>query len=134
MSCHAITIKNQSCKNRSQKSKQYCHIHQNQYKLEKPEQCSICTESLTEKDKPQKCGHYFHNDCIKTWFQQHPLGKCPICRKILKKSKNLEVIDLSQLRLTPESIQLISQTMSEMLGLPQPLMLELIHLEIQRNQ
>jgi hypothetical protein len=132
MSCHAITNKNKNCRNKAIKTKTYCYRHAEQYKLEKPDSCSICTESLSTENKPQKCGHYFHDDCIQMWFNQNPLGKCPICRKILKKSKDIEIIDLSQLELTPETIIMISQVMSEVIGLPQSLCLEMIQLEIQR--
>lgn len=43
--------------------------------------CSIC---LDELDKPksqcilEKCGHIYHNQCIKTWTKKN--NTCPLCR------------------------------------------------------
>jgi hypothetical protein len=43
-------------------------------------QCSICTLQFKSNSvvKPLKiCGHYFHQNCIKKWLQNHKT--CPIC-------------------------------------------------------
>ena len=42
-------------------------------------ECPICLENKT--NIKLKCDHYFHEDCILTWFE-HDLS-CPMCRVIV---------------------------------------------------
>lgn len=43
--------------------------------------CSICLENFENNDKLRilNCNHYFHNECITTWFDRS--SKCPLCNK-----------------------------------------------------
>lgn len=59
-------------------NKTFCEKHIPKYKLNDPEDCSICMEKLTYKTHLQ-CGHCFHDDCIDTWLSTH--NTCPICRQ-----------------------------------------------------
>lgn len=46
------------------------------------ENCSICMESLNDKNKKNihfDCDHKIHYDCILDWFMENQ--SCPICRK-----------------------------------------------------
>ena len=45
--------------------------------------CSTCLESfnLTSNISTTPCGHVFHTDCIKKWFQSGQ-SQCPQCRKL----------------------------------------------------
>lgn len=66
------------------------------FKLEsetKTEVCAICTSPLCESqedslDKTElknvilqlKCGHYFHHNCIDTWYKTSANKDCPLCK------------------------------------------------------
>lgn len=46
-----------------------------------PIQCSICLQELGATQEGRKinhCGHWFHSQCIDTWFQTNV--RCPVCR------------------------------------------------------
>ena len=48
------------------------------------QKCHICNELYKENDicrKNIKCGHYFHQSCIDTWYANN--NKCPICDQII---------------------------------------------------
>jgi len=48
------------------------------------ETCSICTEEIKDNCVKTKCGHLFHNDCLKKYLTQYctrPI--CPNCRSEL---------------------------------------------------
>lgn len=48
-------------------------------RLETP--CTICQDTLVEGDTVRKlnyCNHFFHKNCIDTWFMRHV--DCPVCR------------------------------------------------------
>lgn len=48
------------------------------------QKCHICNEFYKENDicrKVLKCGHYFHQACIDTWFSEN--NKCPICNQVV---------------------------------------------------
>jgi hypothetical protein len=51
------------------------------------EECTICLDSLNNNNKVStlKCGHKFHNCCIKNWMKIKKT--CPICRKRIKHNK-----------------------------------------------
>ena len=44
--------------------------------MEKPSDCCICYETLSEEDKPLSCGHVIHLECVKKHFKP----ECPLCR------------------------------------------------------
>ena len=44
------------------------------------QKCHICNEEHKDNDicrKNLKCGHFFHQSCIDTWYSEN--SKCPIC-------------------------------------------------------
>jgi hypothetical protein len=45
-------------------------------KLEKPDECVICIESLKDEQNSLCCGHWVHLECIKKQFK----AECPLCR------------------------------------------------------
>lgn len=46
--------------------------------------CSICLKEIraTRSNKPTRCGHLFHRECLNKWKE---MGKntCPLCRKLI---------------------------------------------------
>jgi len=51
---------------------------------DKVETCSICMDDITNEScvGVLKCGHGFHNNCIKEWLMEKCLKpNCPLCRK-----------------------------------------------------
>merc|ERR1719510_1216599 len=42
--------------------------------------CAVCQEDIRpgEPVKELRCGHVFHNACLKPWLSQH--CTCPVCR------------------------------------------------------
>lgn len=46
-------------------------------RLEKPEDCLICLESLDKVSRSLRCGHWFHNECIAGMCS----FQCPMCRQ-----------------------------------------------------
>lgn len=43
--------------------------------------CTICQDTIVEGDSVRKlthCNHFFHRNCIDTWFLRHV--DCPVCR------------------------------------------------------
>lgn len=53
----------------------YCPLHAKLFRLSKPDECPICTESLNDVFRPLSCGHWVHRKCILKWKDQ-----CPVCR------------------------------------------------------
>ena len=48
------------------------------------QKCHICNEQYKENEicrKNIKCGHYFHQTCIDTWYSEN--NKCPICNQFI---------------------------------------------------
>lgn len=56
-----------------------CKLHKEhkQFVEEKPDECPVCYETFSEKDKHLACGHWIHLDCVKKSMK----AECPICRK-----------------------------------------------------
>ena len=58
------------------------------YTKEEIEVCSICMDKLDvkcdEKSVLLTCGHYFHEECLKTWYKSSAQKDCPICREKLE--------------------------------------------------
>ena len=43
--------------------------------------CSICSQQIEHNNiirKINNCSHYFHQECVDTWFAEN--STCPICR------------------------------------------------------
>jgi gas vesicle protein len=53
------------------------------WKFDKPEECPVCFESLSNQKIPLECDHWVHSKCIK----KSGKAQCPICRKELLKYK-----------------------------------------------
>lgn len=54
------------------------YIYKN-IKITKNIMCPICFESINQSSAIKtNCGHFFHNDCVKTWFKKSLC--CPLCR------------------------------------------------------
>ena len=45
------------------------------YKFDKPSDCPICLENITNELRPLNCGHWVHKDCLLRWNDM-----CPTCR------------------------------------------------------
>lgn len=46
--------------------------------------CSICLEKLDFNEKKTfRCGHVFHDKCIKQWFKSSYSFKCPNCKQCI---------------------------------------------------
>lgn len=59
------------CKLNSVKGDKYCHIH--------TKECSICCDKLFNQNTEKlQCGHTFHEECVKEWFERD--NRCPLCR------------------------------------------------------
>lgn len=48
------------------------------------DECLICLESFNQGETVirLKCNHYYHTQCIYTWFEKKMT--CPLCDEILK--------------------------------------------------
>jgi len=53
-------------------------VHKNK-PVEKPEDCSICCESLDNQPDPLNCGHWVHDHCLAVSIK-HGNYTCPLCR------------------------------------------------------
>ena len=59
---------------------QYCEDHEYKYRLEKPEDCAVCMEHISEQtETPLECGHWFHKQCLIETNKYI----CPMCRQPL---------------------------------------------------
>ena len=83
--CNGLNIENNELVNCSLMSEnKYCDNHIHKYKFEKPEECSICMESISEQTEiPLECGHWFHKECI----IPTNLHICPMCRQQMNKEE-----------------------------------------------
>jgi hypothetical protein len=60
------------------------------------EECIICFYPLANKDiAVLECGHIYHHECIRKWFEQGINKSCPMCNT----GKNIiEVIPIKRRR------------------------------------
>ena len=85
----------------------YCYDHNYKYRLDKPEECAICMEYISEKtETPLECGHWFHKSCLLQ------INKCPLCREELKQYElhytsiiQEEVLEISDMEIDHVEIQ-----------------------------
>ena len=75
------------CKNIGNYTHTFCRKHSAVYKLEKPEECPICMDSLDNEKYPLRasddknvCGHWVHHSCVISSGKQ----ECPMCREKIK--------------------------------------------------
>lgn len=66
------------CFNELYENYKYCEVHEHKYRLEKPEDCAVCMEQISEQtETPLECGHWFHKQCLIQTNKQ----TCPMCRQ-----------------------------------------------------
>ena len=46
--------------------------------------CPICLEKVNDSSPKTSCGHYFHEQCLITWFATSRTSTCPMCRTNLE--------------------------------------------------
>lgn len=76
--CQAMTIVSQELSRCMHVcNEQYCDIHEHQYRFQKPDECAICTDTISNiTEIPLHCGHWIHKACI----IPTNLHKCPFCQ------------------------------------------------------
>lgn len=80
--CYGLTKNNTRCKRKACCDSYYCSTHEELYRFEKPDECSICIEELKEDVRPAVCGHYMHSECLEKWLKTN--HSCPVCRTLLR--------------------------------------------------
>lgn len=67
------------CENIS--DKKYCSDHSHRYRFEKPDDCPICMDIISEESEtPLECGHWIHKECL----IPTNIHICPVCRQNMK--------------------------------------------------
>jgi len=64
--------------------------------------CTICRDTFTEGIEIRQlnhCGHYYHRNCIDTWFERH--NTCPYCRHNLSQNTNTLSNTLNRTNVSP---------------------------------
>ena len=83
--CCGLSIKDdilEKCENIS--DKKYCPDHSHIYRLEKPDDCPICMESISDETEiPLECGHLIHKECL----IPTNIHICPMCRQSMKQNE-----------------------------------------------
>lgn len=92
MLCIGYTKKGLPCRKKT-KTDNYCCLHHETYKFEKPDDCPICMENIKDEKRPLECGHYVHKECLLKWNDICPTCRSPVKltsqeRKILNKNTN----------------------------------------------
>ena len=65
-------------------SDEYCISHKHKYRLEKPDDCPVCIDEISNiSEIPLECGHWIHKECLKPTN----IHKCPVCRQEMKNSE-----------------------------------------------
>ena len=82
--CCGTTLKGKSCKNKVYQNYDYCKTHYEKFRLEKPDECPVCMESLNDVKVPLSCSHWVHRKCILNWGKSN----CPVCRAEIKLTAN----------------------------------------------
>lgn len=77
---HFLNKQKRYCKKTIFPNYNFCNTHNHHEKplieLEKPEECTICLDEFEINEKPLKCGHWVHRQCI----VKSGKNQCPICR------------------------------------------------------
>lgn len=88
--CSEQTAQGETCKRSVFQHLDVCWRHGLQKGLVEPpsNECSICYEVITTKDKKKtSCGHVFHVSCLSKWFERSADYRppCPMCRHPLRR-------------------------------------------------
>lgn len=80
--CRALIISGSTLSRCTEYSNnQYCSNHQHRYRLEKPDDCPVCMDTISSQtETPLDCGHWIHKECL----IPTNLHDCPVCRQKLK--------------------------------------------------
>ena len=83
LKCNGLCYENDTLKKCSIiTNEKYCLLHRDRYKLEIPDECTICFENIdVNKVIPLSCGHWFHKECL----IPTNVHSCPICRGCMDK-------------------------------------------------
>ena len=81
--CKGKTLAGKNCTRKVKLNDNFCYQHR--FCENKPVDCVVCCESLSNEEKPLDCGHWIHIDCIINTAK----AECPICRKKLQFKKNI---------------------------------------------
>ncbi len=92
--CKGFTMKGKQCTKQS-KTHEYCCIHKDMYKYERPSECVICSETLLESIRPTRCGHFMHPECLNKWLETNE--NCPVCRTQLIEMESSNELSFSLL-------------------------------------
>ena len=82
--CKGFTLKGKQCKNKVFEEYDYCKIHYQKFRLEKPDECPVCSEDITNVQVPLSCSHWVHRNCVVKWGKE----KCPVCMSDIKLTTN----------------------------------------------
>ena len=86
--CSGMTRCSKQCRCKPKRGARYCHKHESLYRYDKPKECCICFEELTAADRPTKCGHYMHSECLQRWCSANSASTCPVCRAAVETPKD----------------------------------------------
>jgi hypothetical protein len=83
--CSGMNIVNdhlERCTNIS--NKKYCDKHEERYRYEKPEDCPVCMDTISEEiEIPLMCGHWVHKMCL----VPTNIHICPVCRQKMQQDE-----------------------------------------------
>jgi hypothetical protein len=83
--CSGMNIVNdhlKRCTNIS--NKKYCDTHEERYHYEKPEDCPVCMDTISEETEiPLMCGHWIHKKCL----IPTNIHICPVCRQKMQQDE-----------------------------------------------
>ena len=79
--CNGLEIENDhlvQCLTQLNENSHYCDNHKDKYRFEKPDECAVCMESISEQNEtPLECGHWIHKQCLINANKHN----CPMCRQ-----------------------------------------------------
>lgn len=80
--CRAFTIQGSDLvKCQKISDNKYCELHEQRYKYDKPEDCPVCMDNISElHETPLECGHWIHKECLRPTN----IHICPVCRQQMK--------------------------------------------------
>jgi len=76
-------------------------VRATQTRLERPDECAVCMESLRRVGRPLACGHWIHPACMRRAARAMPGSGCPMCRQPTGRRRTPEqVVDAIHRRFT----------------------------------